>query len=74
MQALEHIIPYIKRKLFPKVNREKTEISYAGILANSRKGCWRIASSPILHAAFSNKRLEKAGFQYFLSYYKSVTA
>lgn len=185
MQALEHIIPYIERKLFLKVNREKTEVSYAGrikflgygfyknrkgfqprvhqkskdklkakvkeltgrryipsydgwkrklkrfvigwvnyykladmgdflknidewmrrrirmvhwkrwkrvrtryrnleklgvshsnagILANSRKGYWRIASSPILHAALSNKRLEKAGFQYFFSYYKSVIA
>jgi len=30
VQALEHIIPYIERKLFLKVNREKTEVSYAG--------------------------------------------
>lgn len=29
-QALEHIIPYIERKLFLKVNREKTVVSYAG--------------------------------------------
>lgn len=183
MQALEHIIPYIERKLFLKVNREKTEVSYAGkikflgygfyksrkgfqprvhqkskdklkakvkkltgrryipsyenwkqklkrfitgwvnyykladmgswlksidewmrrrirmvfwkrwkrvrtryrnleklgvshsnagILANSRKGYWRIASSPILQAALSNAKLEKSGFQYFCSYYKSV--
>ena len=56
-------------------NLEKLGISHsnAGILANSRKGYWRIASSPILHVALSNKRLEKAGFQYFYSYYKSVT-
>lgn len=47
----------------------------AGILANSRKGYWRIASSPILQAALSNQRLEKAGFQFFYSYYrKSVAA
>ena len=46
-----------------------------GILANSRKGYWRIASSPILQTALSNKRLEKAGFQFFYSYYrKSVAA
>ena len=47
----------------------------AGILANSRKGYWRIASSPILQTALSNQRLEKAEFQFFYSYYrKSVAA
>ena len=47
----------------------------AGILANSRKEYWRIASSPILQTALSNERLEKAGFQFFYSYYrKSVAA
>ena len=48
--------------------------SNAGILANSRKGYWRIAGSPILNTALSNERLERDGFQYFFSYYKSVTA
>ena len=47
----------------------------ASFLANSRKGYWRIASSPTLKAAFSNGWLEKAGFQFFYSYYrKSVAA
>ena len=57
-------------------NLEKLGISHsnAGILANSRKGYWRIAGSPILNTALSNERLEKDGFQYFFSYYKSVTA
>ena len=57
-------------------NLEKLGISHsnAGILANSRKGCWRIAGSPILNTALSNERLEKDGIQYFFSYYKSVTA
>lgn len=57
-------------------NMEKLGISHsnAGILANSRKGCWRIAGSPILNTALSNERLEKDGIQYFFSYYKSVTA
>lgn len=43
-------------------NLEKLGISHsnAGILANSRKGYWRIASSTILHAALSNRILEKA--------------
>lgn len=57
-------------------NLEKLGISHsnAGILANSRKGYWRIAGSPILNTALSNERLEKDGFQYFFSYYKSVIA
>jgi group II intron reverse transcriptase/maturase len=29
-QTLEHIIPYIERKLFLKVNQEKTVVAYAG--------------------------------------------
>ena len=127
-QTLEHIVPYIERKLFLKVNQEKTVAAYAGeikflgygfyknqkgyqprvhgkskekmkakvkrltgrryhnleklgisdsnagILANSRKGYWRIAGSPILNTALTNERLEKDGFQYFFFYYKSVTA
>ena len=44
----------------------------AGILANTRKGYWRISSSPILNSALSIQKLEKAGFQLFLTYYKSV--
>jgi hypothetical protein len=44
----------------------------AGILANTRKGYWRISSSPILNSALTTQRLEKAGFQMFLTYYKSV--
>ncbi len=57
-------------------NLEKLGISHsnAGILANSRKGYWRIVGSLILNTALSNERLERNGFQYFFSYYKSVTA
>ncbi|MCX7773929.1 MAG: reverse transcriptase domain-containing protein, partial [Clostridia bacterium] len=57
-------------------NLEKLGISKsnAGILANSRKGYWRIAGSPILQTALSNQRLEKGGFQFFSTYYKSVIA
>ena len=46
----------------------------AGRLANSRKGYWRITSSPILNAALSSEKLSKAGFPMFLTYYKSVAA
>ena len=45
----------------------------AGILANTRKGYWRIARSPILNMALSNVRLGKS-FQFFAPYYKSVVA
>ena len=46
----------------------------AGILANSRKGYWRIASSPILKTALSNGPLEKARFQFFYAYYRKSAA
>ncbi len=55
---------------------EKLGISHsnAGMLANSRKGYWRLANSPILNAALTNERLERAGYQFFTPYYKSVSA
>ena len=46
----------------------------AGILANSRKGYWRIAASPILQTALSNQRLERAKFQFFYLYYRKSAA
>lgn len=58
-------------------NLQKLGISKsdAGKLACSRKGYWRISKSTTLHKALSNQRLEKAGFQFFYSYYsKSVRA
>ena len=48
--------------------------SDAGKLANSRKGYWRIAVCPIMDTALSNQRLEKAGFQFFYSYYSKSVA
>lgn len=46
----------------------------AGLLSCSRKGYWRIATSPTLQTALSNQRLEKAGFQFFNSYYRKYVA
>jgi len=40
--------------------------------ANTRKGCWRISSSPILHTTITNKRLEKKGFKSMLNRYHEV--
>ena len=48
--------------------------SNAGILACSPKGYWRIADSPIMKTALSNEKLEKAGFQFFYSYYSKSVA
>ena len=45
-----------------------------GILANSRKGYWRIAASQILQTALSNRRLERAEFQFFYLYYRKSVA
>lgn len=65
-------MPIRVRTRYRNLEKLGTSHSNAGILANSRKGYWRIAGSPILNAALSNERLEKNGFQYFFSYYKSV--
>ena len=40
----------------------------------TRKGYWRVASSPILTSVLTNQRLEKDGFTFFTSYYRSVAA
>ena len=48
--------------------------SNAGLLACSRQGYWRIADSPVMKTALSNDKLEKAGFQYFYSYYSKPVA
>lgn len=62
------------RTRYRNLRKLGTSTRNAGILANTRKGYWRTASSPILNAALSNERLVKAGFQMFLPYYKSVVA
>jgi len=40
--------------------------------ANTRKGYWRVADSPILSRSITNERLIKAGFIFFSDYYKQV--
>jgi hypothetical protein len=42
--------------------------------ANIRKGCWRVASNPIIAKAISAERLKKAGYINFLNYCESVCA
>lgn len=40
--------------------------------ANTRKGYWRIASSPILQRSISNARLKSRGYIFFSDYYNQV--
>ena len=44
----------------------------AGIYANTRKGYWRIANSPILTQTFTNKRLKNLGYLGFSKRYTQV--
>ena len=40
--------------------------------ANSRKGYWRIAKSPILNRSVTNDRLIQAGYIFFTDYFRKV--
>ena len=41
--------------------------------ANTRKGCWRIANSPILQQSLDNETLENLGYLNFSDYYRKVS-
>ena len=40
--------------------------------ANTRKGYWNTAKSPILNRSITNARLQKAGYLFFMDYYRKV--
>lgn len=40
--------------------------------ANTRKGYWRTANSPILNTSISNDRLTRAGYIFFTDYFRKV--
>jgi len=44
----------------------------AYMFANTRKGYWRTAKSPILQTTISNESLQQAGYIFFSTYYCSV--
>ena len=46
----------------------------AYMTANNRMGYWATVNTRTVKTALSNHRLEKAGFQLFLSYYRSVAS
>ena len=41
--------------------------------ANTRKGYWQTAGSPILSCSITDNRLRKQGYQFFSDYYKTVS-
>jgi RNA-directed DNA polymerase len=42
------------------------------MFSNTRKGYWRTAKSPILETSIDNESLQKAGYLFFSTYYRSV--
>lgn len=42
------------------------------LFSNTRKGYWHTAQSPILSTSISNESLQKAGYLFFSTYYRSV--
>ena len=57
-------------------NLRKLGISHenAYMTANSRRGYWWVAKTVVMNTALSNERLERDGFKFFSSYYRSVCA
>ena len=48
--------------------------SKAWEFANTRKGFWRTAGSPILNRTITNDRLRQAGYIFFTDYYRKVNS
>ena len=55
-------------------NLRKLGLSHndAYMTASNRKGYWAVANTRTVKTALSTQRIEKAGFQMFSTYYKSV--
>jgi group II intron reverse transcriptase/maturase len=57
------------RTRFTNLKRLGIDVEIAWMWANTRKGYWRIAHSPILTKALSNECFKRAGYLSFLEYY-----
>lgn len=57
-------------------NLRNLGISHANayMTANTSRGYWWVAKTVVINTALSNERLEKAGYAFFLPYYRSVCA
>lgn len=85
-KLLKHIDEWMRRRLrmcywkqWKKVRTRYRKLRQCGIshqkayeYANTRKGYWRIALSPVLTTAISNARLRNQGYLFFSDYYKSL--
>lgn len=60
------------RTRFSNLKKLGVEESKAWEFANTRKGYWRIANSPITSRTLSNQWLKDQGYLFFLPYYKQV--
>lgn len=66
-------------KQWKRIRTKLSNLSKLGIpkykawqFANTRKGYWHIANSPILNCSITNARLYQAGYLFFSDYYSSV--
>jgi RNA-directed DNA polymerase len=66
-------------KQWKRIKTKLRNLIYLGIprqkaweFANTRKGLWRTADSPILHRSITNKSLLQAGYIFFSDYYYTL--
>ena len=59
------------RTRFENLKRSGLDEERAWIWANTRKGYWRTAHSPILTRVLSNERFRRAGYLSFMEYYSA---
>jgi group II intron reverse transcriptase/maturase len=66
-------------KQWKRIKTKLRNLIYLGIprqkaweFANTRKGLWRTADSPILHRSITNKSLLQAGYIFFSDYYNTL--
>lgn len=62
------------RARFENLKRLGVSAEQAWMWANTRKGYWRIANSPILKLTLSNERFRRMGYLSFSDYYSRVKA
>lgn len=60
------------RTRFSNLQKLGINKSKAWEFANTRKGYWRIANSPIVNRTLSNQWLKDQGYLFFLSYYQQI--
>lgn len=79
-KSLRRRLRMIYWKQWKKVKSKFKYLKHLGIdkakaweFANTRKGYWRIANSPILSRSLNNQKLKDIGFLFFSDYYQQAT-